>query len=84
MKSLRKLLATLVLSCALCVSAFAGDIGTQGYAPGDIGTQGIATSETGTGATTTAPGDIGTPVISLTDPLTGIALSLVQSVLALF
>lgn len=84
MKSLRNLLATLALTCVLSVSAFAGDMGTQGYAPGDIGTQGVATGNMGTGATTTATGEMGTVGIAATDPATGVALSLLQSVLALF
>lgn len=83
MKSLRNLLAALLLTCALCISAFAGEIGTQGYAPGEIGTQGIATSNMDTGETATAPG-VGTGVTAATDPVTGIALSLLQSALSLF
>lgn len=82
MKSLRNLLAALALTCVLCVSAFAGEMGTQGYAPGDMGTQGVATGNTDTGATAT--GDMGTVGIAATDPATGVALSLLQSVLALF
>jgi hypothetical protein len=84
MKSLRNLLAALALTCALSVSAFAGDMGTQGITAGDMGTQGIATGDMGTGATATAPGEIGTVGIATTDPVTEVALSLLQSALSLF
>lgn len=84
MKSLRNIFAALTLTCVLSVSTFAGEIGTQGYAPGEIGTQGIATGDMDTGATATTTGDMGTVGIAATDPVTGIALSLLQSVLSLF
>lgn len=84
MKSLRNLFAALVLTCVLSVSAFAGEMGTQGYAPGEMGTQGIATSSTDTGATATTSGNMDTIGIASTDPVTGIALSLLQSALSLF
>jgi hypothetical protein len=84
MKSLRNLFTALVLTCVLSVSAFAGEIGTQGYAPGEIGTQGVATGNMDTGATATATGNMETVGIVITDPVTGIALSLVQNVLSLF
>jgi hypothetical protein len=85
MKSLRNLFAALALTCALSVSAFAGNMDTVGItSTGDMGTQGVATGNMDTGATATAPGDMGTPVTTSTDPVTGVALSLLQSVLALF
>ncbi|HEX8174091.1 MAG TPA: hypothetical protein VF543_03110 [Pyrinomonadaceae bacterium] len=85
MKSLRNLLAALALACVLSVSAFAGDMGTQGItSTGDMGTQGIATGNMDTGATTTAPGNMETVGITATDPVTGIALVLLQSALSLF
>lgn len=85
MKSLRNILAALALTCALCVSAFAGEMGTVGItSTGDMGTQGVATSNMDTGATATAPGNMETVGIATTDPVTGIALSLLQSALSLF
>ncbi len=85
MKSLRNTLAALALTCALSISTFAGDMGTVGItSTGDIGTQGVATSNTDTGATATTPGNMDTVGITATDPVTGIALSLLQSALSLF
>lgn len=82
MKSLRKLLAASVLTCVLSVCAFAGDMHTGYTDTGD--TQTTVTGDMHTGVAATTTGDMGTPVTSSTDPVTGIALSLVQSVLALF
>lgn len=85
MKSLRKLLAASALTCVLSVCAFAGDIGTQGItSTGNTGTQTTATGDVHTGATATTPGEMGTVGIAAIDPVTGIALSLLQSVLSLF
>jgi hypothetical protein len=85
MKSLRNLFAALALTCVLSVSAFAGNMETVGItSTGDMGTQGVATGNMDTGATTTAPGNMETVGIAATDPVTGIALSLLQSALSLF
>lgn len=85
MKTLRKFLAATVLTCALSIAALAGEIGTgvaQAPPPpsvtGEISTGNTATAEAG------VAGDIGTGVASTVDPITGIALSLLQSLLALF
>lgn len=85
MKSLRNLFATLALSCALSVSTFAGDMGTVGItSTGDMGTQATVTGDMHTGVAATAPGDMDTGVTATTDHVTGIVLSLLQSVLSLF
>jgi len=68
MKTLRKLLAAAVLTCALTFSAMAGDMGT-----------GIAQTPP-----QRVTGDMGTGVASTVDPVTEIVLSLLQGVLALF
>jgi hypothetical protein len=84
MKTLRRILAATVLTCALTLSAMGGDIGTgvaqtpPTRATGDIGT-GISAT-----AGPTVTGDIGTGVASAVDPVTEIVLSLLQGVLALF
>ncbi len=83
MKSLRNIFAALALTCVLSVSVFAGDMDTMGItSTGDMGTQGVATGNMDTGATAT--GDMGTVGITTTDPVTGIALVLLQSALSLF
>ncbi len=84
MKSLRNLLAAVVLTCALTASAMAGDMGTGYTGTGDTGTQATATGDMGTGATVTAPGNMETVGIITTDPVTSTALSLLQSALSLF
>jgi len=68
MKTLRNLLAAMALTCGLCISVMAGDMGTGVAVSGDMGT--------GKAATATAT--------SSADPITEIALNLLQSVLALF
>lgn len=54
MKNLRKLGATVALTCALAVSAVAGETSTPPCAPPEPG-------ETSTPPCSAAPGDIGTP-----------------------
>ena len=84
MKTLRKLLAATVLTCALTFPAMAGDMSTgvtqtpPPRATGDM--------STGISATTgpTAAGDMGTGAASAIDPVSEIVLSLLQGVLALF
>ena len=83
MKKIRQFCACLVLTVALALSAFAGDIPFPGAtAPlpqqqssvtGDIGTPGA-----------TATGDISCPGVVALDPVTEAALSLLQSLLSLF
>lgn len=87
MKTLRKLLATLILTSALTFSAVAGDMGTGIIQPpppppppgitGDMGTGNSATAETN------ATGDMGTGVASTGDPVTETVLSLLHSLFAL-
>jgi hypothetical protein len=85
MKTLRKILAAMVLTCVFSIAALAGEIGTgaaQSPPPpsvtGEMSTGNTATAEAG------VAGEIGTGVASTVDPITGIALSLLQSLLALF
>jgi hypothetical protein len=83
MKTLRKILAALMLTCVLSIAALAGEIGTgvaQAPPPPSV------TGEIGTGNSATAEvaGEIGTGASVTVDPITGIALSLLQSLLALF
>jgi hypothetical protein len=85
MKTLRKFLAALVLTCVLSITTLAGEISTgvaQSPPPpsvtGDMGTGSSATAES------TLTGEIGNGAASNVDPITGIALSLLQSLLALF
>jgi hypothetical protein len=85
MKTLRKILAATVLTCALAFPAMAGEMSTgvaQSPPPpsvtGDMSTGNSATAES------TVTGDMGTGAASTVDPITGIALSLLQSLLALF
>ena len=85
MKSLRNLFAALVLTCALCVSVMAGDMDTGYTNNGGTGTQVTVAGDMDTGKTAAATtGDMGTGQAATTDPVTGIALSLLQSVFALF
>lgn len=85
MKTLRKILAATVLTCVLSIAAMAGDMGTgftetppPASVTGDMGTGRSATAET------TVTGDMGTGASVTVDPITEIALSLLQSLLALF
>lgn len=85
MKSLRNLFAALALTCVLSVSAMAGDMDTGYSNNGGTGNQVTVAGDMDTGKTASVTtGDMGTPVTSLTDPVTGIALSLLQNVLSLF
>ena len=68
MKTLQQLLAAMALTCVLCISVMAGDMDTGVAVMGDMAT--------GNAATATAS--------SSADPITEIALNLLQSVLALF
>jgi hypothetical protein len=88
MKSLRKVLAITVLTLVLTCSVFAGEMSTgvasqppdqqSASVAGEISTGNTATAET------TVTGDMGTGASVTVDPITGIALSLLQSLLALF
>lgn len=86
MRTLRRLCATLVLTLALALSAFAGEISTGVTAPPPP-SQATATGEISTGVTgeitTGVTGEISTGVTA-TDPATDIFLSLLQSLLSLF
>lgn len=77
MKKLRTVCAALVLTSVLVLPVFAGEIGTGKTDPPPPPPS--AAGEIGTGAT---DGEIGTGVAS--DSLARAALSLLQSVLALF
>lgn len=85
MKTLRKILAATVLTCVFSIAALAGEMSTgvaQAPPPpsvtGDMSTGNSATAES------TVTGDMGTGASVTVDPITGIAFSLLQSVLALF
>jgi type IV secretory pathway VirB2 component (pilin) len=78
MKTLRRLCAALVLTLALALSAFGGEIATGVTAPPPP-PQATATGE----ISTTVTGDIATGV-TVTDPVTETLLSLLQSLLSLF
>jgi hypothetical protein len=85
MKTLRKILAATVLTCVFSLAAMAGEIGTgvaQAPPPpsvtGEISTGSSATAETN------LTGDMGTGASATVDPVTEIALSLLESLLALF
>jgi hypothetical protein len=85
MKTLRKILAAAVLACVFSIAALAGDMSTgvaQSPPPpsvtGDMSTGNSATAES------TVTGDMGTGAASTVDPITEIALSLLQTLLALF
>lgn len=83
MKTLRKILAALVLTCVLSIAALAGEIGT-GVAQAPPPPSVIGEIGTGSSATAEVAGEIGTGASVTVDPITGIALSLLQSLLALF
>jgi hypothetical protein len=80
MKSLQRLCAAFVLTLALTLSAFAGDM-TTGIidTPPPPGQQLATTGDMQAGLT----GDMSTG-ITATDPVTTVALSLLQSLLSLF
>jgi hypothetical protein len=61
MKNLRKLGATVVLTCVLALSAFAGETQTPPCAPPEPG-------ETQTPPCAAAPGDMGTPTVASIAP----------------
>lgn len=68
MKHLRKIFAAAFLACVLACSAFAGEMGTGRTAS----------------ATSTTAGDMSAGKAEATSPMTGIALTFLQNVLALF
>jgi hypothetical protein len=80
MKSLHQFSITAVLIFAISISALAGQMAT-GAAPPPPERPVTATSEIVTGVTATDETGIETAFI---DPITGIALNILQSVLALF
>jgi len=80
MKQLRQFCVAALLTMAIGITVFAGDISspalTDPPAPGDIGSS---------AATSPAPGDISTPgIASTTDPLTEFALALCAQLLSSF
>ena len=88
MKTLRRLCAAFVLTLALALSTFAGDMTTgitapppdpQATATGDMSTPGV-TGNMPTGVT----GEISAPGVTATDPATEVVLSLLQGLLSLF
>jgi hypothetical protein len=89
MKALRRLCATFVLTLALSLSAFAGEIQTTGQIDTTV-TGDIATGVTGN-METTITGNMETGITgempggyTTTDPATDSMLSLVQSLLSVF
>jgi hypothetical protein len=86
MKSLRKVLALTTLTFVLTCTVFAGEMSTGVASPAPQQQSASVTGEMSTGNTATAEvaGEIGTGAASTVDPITGIALSLLQSLLALF
>jgi len=79
MKPLRRICAAFVLTVALTLSAFAGDIHTGITDPPPPSLDAATTGQIETGYT----GDIHTGVTA-TDPVTEVALNLLQSLLSLF
>ncbi|MGH9969703.1 MAG: hypothetical protein ACREBG_18180 [Pyrinomonadaceae bacterium] len=76
MKTIKPILTATILSLALFVPVYAGDMSTPGAAPPPPPPPAICTTgDIQTPTKTTAPGDIGTP---------GIALNLLLAVLSLF
>ena len=80
MKQLKQFCAAALLTLAISMTVFAGDIGspscTAAPPPGDISSP---------AATSTAPGDISTPgITSTTDPLTEFTLALCAQLLLIF
>ncbi len=70
MKQLKQLCAAVLLTLALALSAFAGDIEFPGV--------------TSSPSQPSASGDISTPATTSIDPLTAVALSILQNALSLF
>lgn len=84
MRKLQQFCGAVILTLAIALSAFAGDMSCPGITAeppppqrssvtGDIGTLGVAST-----------GDMGTPGVMALNPGTGIMLSLFQSVLSFF
>lgn len=87
MKNLKQLGAAVVLTLALTLPAFAGEITTMVMppppaSPASATTQGEISTTVAGQITTMNEGEISTPVASA-DSVTGIALNLLQSVLSL-
>lgn len=84
MRNLQRFCAVAILTLALALSAFAGDMSTPGVkAPPPRPQQSLITGEM-PGAGASATGDMGVPGVAALDPATGIVLSLLQSVRSLF
>lgn len=73
MRTLRRILATALLTFLLVVPAFAGEMGTNGV---------TSTGEMGIGNTAT-DGEMSTGATLATDPIREMALNLLQGVLSL-
>lgn len=85
MKTLRKIFAATVLTCALSLAAMAGDMSTGvTQAPPPPSVTGDMSTGISTTAESTVTGEMGTGASVTVDPITGIARSLLQSLLALF
>ena len=83
MKKLQQFCATTVLTLALTLSAFAGEIGTPGMEQPPPPPHVITTGDIGT-PVVIAKGDILPPGAVELDPLTEITLNLLQSLFSLF
>jgi uncharacterized protein involved in exopolysaccharide biosynthesis len=79
MRHFKQFCAACVLTLALTLSAFAGDMGAGITAPPPPTSQATITGEISTGVT----GDMSTGVTAI-DPVTETALNLLQSLLSLF
>lgn len=83
MKTFRQFLAATVLTLALSLSTFAGDIGFPGVTTSPSQQQSSVTGEIGMpGATAT--GDIQFPGVDALDPVTEAVLGLLQGLMSLF
>lgn len=81
MKSLRQFCITAALAFAFTISAIAGQMATGAVPPPPREPSAVTMGEIATGVTATDEAGIETAFI---DPITGIALNILQSVLALF
>jgi hypothetical protein len=84
MKTFQRFCAAVVLTLALALSAFAGDIGTPGAMATPLPLRESSTTGEILLPGATATGEISTPGASALDPATETALSLLQSLLSLF
>ena len=80
MQTLRRILASVLLITVLAISSLAGEMGTP-LAPTGETTTGNSVTET---SASTLDGEMGTPLTECSDSVTVAALSLLQSVIALF